>query len=310
MSVDTATPTQPELDATQIATVKTPSSNANKERSMSRHSAIPDDDLLAALLYLPPYKTRKLFRLDLRDPIWQFIACIIGVVSLLATGALTLVLLQRSEEQQKSTLIETIDLWRIGSGTWAMHISLFNSGPATSSDLDFGISPRYNILQINEIENRFESGYYNNVHSIRPKGIHTVGNSLHGSYTTILPNQSGDILVSFEVDPRFDEYLQKKCVNATNASISGEETMSAEELRYHFSMNFISNSKTNIQWNEQTISCSLYFLYTVRDGDTLESIAHDYYGSRDAWWMIYQINANKIANPDLLFPGQRLRIPP
>jgi nucleoid-associated protein YgaU len=49
--------------------------------------------------------------------------------------------------------------------------------------------------------------------------------------------------------------------------------------------------------------------YTVVPGDTLSAIAQHWYGSAALWTRIYEANRNQIANPNLIFPGQVLRIP-
>ncbi len=49
--------------------------------------------------------------------------------------------------------------------------------------------------------------------------------------------------------------------------------------------------------------------YTVQSGDTLSHIAQRFYGKASAWNAIYQANRDQIDNPDLIRPGQVLRIP-
>ncbi|MCR8549310.1 LysM peptidoglycan-binding domain-containing protein [Salipiger sp. P9] len=48
--------------------------------------------------------------------------------------------------------------------------------------------------------------------------------------------------------------------------------------------------------------------YTVQPGDTLTSIAQAQYGNGD-FQPIFQANQHILANPNLIFPGQVLRIP-
>jgi len=50
--------------------------------------------------------------------------------------------------------------------------------------------------------------------------------------------------------------------------------------------------------------------YTVVAGDSLSKIAKKFYGNANAWKAIFEANRDKIANPDLIRPGQVLRIPP
>jgi hypothetical protein len=48
--------------------------------------------------------------------------------------------------------------------------------------------------------------------------------------------------------------------------------------------------------------------YTVEAGDNLSSIAERFYGSPD-WQRIFDANRDQLDNPDLIQPGQTLRIP-
>ena len=50
-------------------------------------------------------------------------------------------------------------------------------------------------------------------------------------------------------------------------------------------------------------------LYTVVSGDSLSKIAKKFYGNGNAWKAIFEANRDKISNPDLIQPGQVLRIP-
>lgn len=49
--------------------------------------------------------------------------------------------------------------------------------------------------------------------------------------------------------------------------------------------------------------------YTVVAGDSLSKIAKREYGDATAWPRIYEANRGIIKNPDLIHPGQTLRIP-
>lgn len=50
--------------------------------------------------------------------------------------------------------------------------------------------------------------------------------------------------------------------------------------------------------------------YTVKTGDTLGSIAKDTLGDSGKWRLIYDANKDVVgSNPDLIFPGQKLKIP-
>ena len=49
--------------------------------------------------------------------------------------------------------------------------------------------------------------------------------------------------------------------------------------------------------------------YTVVSGDTLGTIAQQWYGNSSLWQKIFEANRNQINDPDWIFPGQVLRIP-
>jgi nucleoid-associated protein YgaU len=49
--------------------------------------------------------------------------------------------------------------------------------------------------------------------------------------------------------------------------------------------------------------------YTVRSGDTLSSIARQFYGDADQFPRIFEANRNQIFDPNQIFPGQVLRVP-
>jgi len=49
--------------------------------------------------------------------------------------------------------------------------------------------------------------------------------------------------------------------------------------------------------------------YTVVSGDSLSKIAKHEYGDANAWHRIYEANRDIIKDPDLIYPGQTLKIP-
>ena len=49
--------------------------------------------------------------------------------------------------------------------------------------------------------------------------------------------------------------------------------------------------------------------YVVVQGDSLSKIAQRYYGNAAKWPRIYEANREAIKDPDLIYPGQQLRIP-
>lgn len=49
--------------------------------------------------------------------------------------------------------------------------------------------------------------------------------------------------------------------------------------------------------------------YVVKKGDSLSKIAEREYGDADQWRKIFEANRDQIQDPDLIHPGQTLRIP-
>lgn len=50
--------------------------------------------------------------------------------------------------------------------------------------------------------------------------------------------------------------------------------------------------------------------YTIEKGDTLSKIAKTHYGSANAWKQIFEANRDTINDPDRIFPGQVIKLPP
>lgn len=49
--------------------------------------------------------------------------------------------------------------------------------------------------------------------------------------------------------------------------------------------------------------------YTVKKGDSLSKIAKSVYGDAQQWRKIHEANRDIIDNPDLIYPGQVLKLP-
>ena len=49
--------------------------------------------------------------------------------------------------------------------------------------------------------------------------------------------------------------------------------------------------------------------YTVAAGDSLSKIAKQFYGDANKYMKIFEANKDQLKNPDLIKPGQTLRIP-
>ncbi|MES2534976.1 MAG: peptidoglycan-binding protein LysM [Pseudomonadota bacterium] len=50
--------------------------------------------------------------------------------------------------------------------------------------------------------------------------------------------------------------------------------------------------------------------YTVKSGDTLSKISKEMYGDANKYNVIFEANKPMLKNPDRIYPGQMLRVPP
>lgn len=49
--------------------------------------------------------------------------------------------------------------------------------------------------------------------------------------------------------------------------------------------------------------------YEIKKGDSLSAIAKQQYGDATKWRTIYEANKDVIKNPDMIYPGQKIKIP-
>lgn len=69
-----------------------------------------------------------------------------------------------------------------------------------------------------------------------------------------------------------------------------------------------STTTTSIKAAVRPVTKAIEKTYTVKAGDTLYLIAKRQYGNGNKWRDIYNKNKDKIKNPNLIHPGQVLRI--
>jgi nucleoid-associated protein YgaU len=51
-------------------------------------------------------------------------------------------------------------------------------------------------------------------------------------------------------------------------------------------------------------------IYEVKSGDSLSKIAKNEYGDANKWRQIFEANQDILKDPNKIFPGQKLKIPP
>jgi nucleoid-associated protein YgaU len=83
---------------------------------------------------------------------------------------------------------------------------------------------------------------------------------------------------------------------------SGSSSTETDAPKADFSNVQGGSSSTEETIGEQT--------YTVQKGDTLSHVAQQFYGKASGWNRIFEANRDQLDNPDLIQPGQVLKIPP
>jgi nucleoid-associated protein YgaU len=99
-------------------------------------------------------------------------------------------------------------------------------------------------------------------------------------------------------------------VNGDKATVSGAAKNQADREK---AVLVIGNTKGIAQVDDQiTVEKpepeATY--YTVQRGDTLSKIAREHYGDASKYPAIFEANRPMLKDPDKIYPGQKLRIPP
>ena len=105
------------------------------------------------------------------------------------------------------------------------------------------------------------------------------------------------------------EGLQVEFKNGV-VSISGQAT-SAEAMEKAVLMagNVQGVSEVNIDKLQAPPVQAKVEYYIIKKGDTLSAIAKQFYGKANDYPKIFEANREVIKDPNLIFPGQKIRIP-
>lgn len=85
--------------------------------------------------------------------------------------------------------------------------------------------------------------------------------------------------------------------------------MENREISEESSVVPVTASKTVIGSPVEISKAMVMKKYTVRDGDTLQSIAKKFYGTTKRWKEIYEANQEIVKSQDKIYPGQIIEIP-
>jgi nucleoid-associated protein YgaU len=99
-------------------------------------------------------------------------------------------------------------------------------------------------------------------------------------------------------------------VNGDVATVSGKAKSQADREK---AVLVIGNTKGIAQVDDQiTVEAPApeATYYTVQRGDTLSKIAREHYRDASKYPVIFEANKPMLKDPDKIYPGQKLRIPP
>ncbi len=72
----------------------------------------------------------------------------------------------------------------------------------------------------------------------------------------------------------------------------------------------LSNKSPDFSNVQSGTSSTATRVYEVKAGDSLSKIAKREYGDANKWPSIFEANRDTLKDPDKIFPGQKLNIPP
>jgi nucleoid-associated protein YgaU len=94
------------------------------------------------------------------------------------------------------------------------------------------------------------------------------------------------------------------------ATMSGvAESSAAMEKAVLMAGNIQGVSEVNVDNLSAPAATEKVEYYVIKSGDTLSAIAAKYYGKGSLYPRIFEANREVIKNPDLIYPGQKIRIP-
>ncbi len=113
------------------------------------------------------------------------------------------------------------------------------------------------------------------------------------------------IVVEMELGPRAPEVESKEepqepteeAVEETTAEEVSPEEAVLEEIPQEESLIPVKEEKPKFE------------LYTVKKGDTLQTISYKFYGTHKKWKKIFEANKEKLKDPNKIFPGQVIKVP-
>ena len=103
-------------------------------------------------------------------------------------------------------------------------------------------------------------------------------------------------------------------VDGDTVTVYGETKSQADKEKVVLAVGNVAgvasvDDRMSVVYEEETAEAEAVF-YTVQKGDTLSKIAKAHYGTWRKYMDIFEANKPMLKDPDLIYPGQVLRIPP
>ncbi|APC83110.1 LysM peptidoglycan-binding domain-containing protein [Clostridium botulinum] len=183
--------------------------------------------------------------------------------------------------------INTINLPKLTEISFESFFPL-NKGPYVSSEQLF--SPSFYIAKIREWRDKKQKIRF--IFTGSPLEINDLF-TIESFKPSEEGGEVGDIHYSIELK-RYKNYAAKKVVIVTPKTAAANQSVKK----------VIANSKATRPSNTNKPKT-----HTVSGNDTLWHIAKRYLGDGNKWPQIYNLNKDKIKNPNLIYTGQVLRLP-
>jgi len=91
--------------------------------------------------------------------------------------------------------------------------------------------------------------------------------------------------------------------------IKGNVPFQLEKDKFWDKIKTFSDWKNEVSADIRIDNEEIYGQYEVKSGDSLSKIAKDIYGDPMQYKKIFEFNTDILSNPDLIKPGQTLKIP-
>ena len=146
--------------------------------------------------------------------------------------------------------------------------------------------------------------------------IKSAGEKIHGKSEEKREQEKADLFIAHIRKFGFNTNDVKVIVNGDKVTLTGKvDTLENKNKIIVTAGNVegiasVDDKLTVTQATKVTPSASEKQFYTVKKGDYLSKIAKEVYGNANNYNIIFEANKPMLKDPDLIYPGQVLVIPP